>query len=113
MANDKSNKRQRIFHDPPGVDPEPMTDSSGAGMSLEDLTRKYPDGLLIPVNLFNRWKMMFMGIIYLFLGGTIWVMVNLLDITVDIIIPMLVGLGLFFVGLAMFLYKQTGERRFR
>ena len=101
-------KEGRIWIDPPGIEPE---------ISLEDLDKPYvwtgspPLPLKIAENLFRRWRLMFIGMLYLFTGLIIQIAVEF-GITIDMIQSIFIIVGFIFISLAMFIYKRTGERRF-
>jgi hypothetical protein len=101
---------ERIWIDPPGIEPE---------ISLEELGKPYewegspplPQNLTISENIFRRWRLMFIGLLYLFTGVAIQIAVEF-GITIDMIQSIFIGVGFLFISMAMLIYKKNGERRF-
>lgn len=97
MSNDK---KERIWFDPPGVSPEIPQESIDRMKYL----LAYPHGL-------RRWKMMFIGILYLFTGILLYLVINYSDIPVETIPAIFLWVGGLFLITAGILYKRGGEGR--
>jgi hypothetical protein len=100
-------KEERVWIDPPGVNPELTLTEAEALKKWEYLSQYSTKS-----NLMKRWQLMFIGLLYLFTGVAIQIAVEF-GITIDIIQTIFLVVGFTFISLAMLLYKKTGESRFQ
>jgi len=99
-------KPERVWIDPPGVEPE---------ISLEDYGKlleatSSPQSVMY-VNLTRRWRWMFIGMVYIFTAFVIY-FGQQFDFSLEIFEIMFLSVGAFFIIIALLLYKRTGESRF-
>lgn len=105
-----SNKKERVWYDPPGVDPEPLDYPQPTKETLDKWKylaaySKEWEGKA------RRWRILFIGLLYLLTGVILYIIINYTDIPVEMMPVIFFWAGGFLLVIGNILYKQNGELR--